>query len=103
MKAIFFFVACDRKINCHVLCLLCVLRGKFDMRVSRLGAAGCFAMMFATQAGASPVFQLRIHAGAYDSGVISGVVDPGNQTGSVSVSGLIISGGGGFSFTIPTL
>ena len=61
------------------------------------------SVVLASQAHATPVFQMKITSGSYNSGIIAGTIDPGHLSGSVSVSALTVAGGGGASFTIGSI
>jgi len=57
----------------------------------------------ASQASATPTFEMRVQSAGFNSGTIAGTVDPGGLSGSVAAAGLVVSGTGGNSFTIGAL
>lgn len=66
-------------------------------RLALVAAAGILSVY---DAYAAPVFQMRVRSGAYDSGIISGAIDPSQTSGSISLSGLVAAGGGGNAFNV---
>jgi hypothetical protein len=69
-------------------------------RWALLAAAG---ILPATQAYAAPIFEMRVRSGSYDTGIISGTIDPGQTSGSIHLLDLAASGGGGNAFDVEAL
>lgn len=72
-------------------------------RVLRSAVVMASSLLLCARVQATPVFEMEVRSGTYNSGTIIGTIAPNGMSGAVTAAGLNVSGGGGNSFTVGAL